>query len=198
MFNSDSSQLELWNSKIPKKLESSDTTSPTHSSVQSEQNLGELFQGDSNYMPVLQKSFATSHPLKILIVDDNSINRKIIRVMLSKLGYESSEAADGQEALTKHLSNKYDYIFMDLDMPVMSGVEATSEIRKLKDTEGGKAEIVAVTANVSCDSRQKCRNAGMNGYLEKPITTSVVKTQILQSWARLRKRKAFKSKTVGL
>lgn len=198
MFKTDSSQLELWNAANPKKLDIVTPIAAVPSSVEKGDDLGELFQPTPTPRSVLKASFATSHPLKILVADDSPINRKIIRVILNKLGYDCSEAADGKEAVAMHSNDKYDYIFMDLDMPIMSGTEAATQIRSLKNPEERQVEIIAVTANVSSESRIVCRDAGMNGFLEKPITTSIVKEQLLQSWARLRKRKAFKSRKLGL
>lgn len=140
---------------------------------------------------VLDESFATSRPLNILVADDNEINRKVIRVILQKLGYHCVEASNGEEALRAYHSGEYDYIFMDLDMPEMDGIEAAQAIRELEiEAPARKAEIIAVTANVSEETRLRCRRAGMNGYLEKPITAAMIKNQLLRSWPRIRSRRA--------
>lgn len=138
---------------------------------------------------VLDESFASTRPLRILVVDDNDINRKVIRVILQKLGYRCDEAVDGSDALSRYLQGAYDCIFMDLDMPEMDGIEATEAIRALETEDTREVEIIAVTANVSEETRLRCRRAGMNGYLEKPITAAIIKDQILRSWPRMRTRR---------
>lgn len=185
----DDLQLELWArlsmDDSPPRVGLADTPS----SQRPRQGL--LFDDDDAATPparVLHSSFADTHPLSILVADDNEINRKVIRVILQKLGYQCNEADDGQKALRLYRKKAHDYIFMDIDMPEMDGLEATREIRK---AEASPAEIIAVTANVSDETRLKCRRAGMNGYLEKPITAEMVKEQLLRSWPRIRaKRKA--------
>ncbi len=134
----------------------------------------------------LDQNFAERRPLKILVADDNEINRKIIRIILQKLGYSCVEAENGEEALKQYQSGDYDYIFMDLDMPQMDGLETTQAIREAENDSDRKTEIIAVTANVSPETRLKCRRVGMNGYLEKPITASIIKDQLLRSWPRVR------------
>lgn len=137
----------------------------------------------------LEQNFAERRPLKILVADDNEINRKIIRIILQKLGYSCVEAENGEDALELYRSGDYDYIFMDLDMPLMDGLEATQAIREAENQSDQKTEIIAVTANVSPETRLKCRRVGMNGYLEKPITASIIKDQLLRSWPRVRTRR---------
>lgn len=160
-------QLELW-----------DFGEPTNASE------NHLFGGK-----LLGRTFANRRPLNILVADDNEINRKVISIILRKLGYSCAEANNGEEALERYAEGNYDYIFMDLDMPEMDGIEAAKAIR---ENEGDriKTEIIAVTANVSNETRLKCRRAGMNGYLEKPITASTIKEQLLRSWPRIRSRRS--------
>lgn len=190
-------QLELWaNSALPQKSQrpSSDEqqdsegkfsrlSSPT-------EDFSLSFEDPSEDAKSPNLNFAQNRPLKILVADDNGINRKVIRIILQKLGYECAEVENGAEALNAYQSHDYDYIFMDLDMPEMDGLESTMAIREAeKDSEQQHTEIIAVTANVSQETRLKCRRAGMNGYLEKPITATIIKDQILRSWSRIRARK---------
>ena len=142
--------------------------------------------------PNRQIEFANKRPLKILVVDDNEINRKVIRTILSTLGYETRQAASGEEALEALDTQPADYIFMDIDMPGMTGIETTEKIRSIEGSaqEPRKTEIVAVTANVSPSIRLQCKRAGMNGFLEKPITSNVIEAQLRRSWARIRPKKS--------
>jgi|GEM_PF-1028526 CheY-like chemotaxis protein len=133
-------------------------------------------------------SFAQRRPLSILVVDDNDINRKVVGAILEKMGYQYLEAPSAHVALETVENAPIDYIFMDLDMPQMSGIEATSVIRERESTQTDRRpiEIIAVTANISPDTRLQCRRAGMNGFLEKPITSQMIKDQLLRSWSRIR------------
>lgn len=142
----------------------------------------------------LDPGFARRRPMRILVADDNEINRKVVRVILQKLGYGCEEAANGEEAFARQASEPFDAIFMDIDMPEMDGVEASEAIRALEESERAeaaraKAEIIAVTANVGEETRRRCRRAGMNAFLEKPITAEVVKAQLLRSWPRVRSQR---------
>ena len=183
---SDTSQLELWDTSSANAVQTAtrpDEGSPDLSAGQATQGL--LFAEAEAPKPTLHVDFARSRPLNILVADDNEINRKVIRVILQKLGYQCSEADNGEQAVDHFRRKPCDYIFMDLDMPEMDGLEATLKIR---EEEKRPTEIIAVTANVSDETRLKCRRAGMNGYLEKPITAEIVKEQLLRSWARIRSR----------
>ncbi len=150
---------------------------------------GDLFADDVPTTSLSEEShFAIRRALEILVVDDNGINRKVIRTILQKLGYQCLEASRGQEALEIVDSRMIDYIFMDLDMPEMSGIETSTQIRaaEAKSSSDHKIEIIAVTANISDETRLLCKRAGMNGFLEKPISASMIKDQLLRSWARIR------------
>lgn len=142
-------------------------------------------------IPSSKFGFAAKRPLEILVVDDNKINRKVVRAILERLGYQSREACGGKEALAMISSHPINYVFTDLDMPGMGGIETATEIRSLESQSNStrKTEIVAVTANISKESRRRCREAGMNGFLEKPITPKAIKSQLLRSWARIRPQK---------
>ena len=192
-------QLQFWNFD---RLEETSSRIPSATALPTDRfEQGSLFDLPSTPVPSkkqLNADFADQRPLNILVADDNEINRKVIRVILEKLGYECSEAENGEEALEKYHSGRFDYIFMDLDMPEMDGVEATLKIRsieELKSKTQAQAEIIAVTANVSDETRLSCRRAGMNGYLEKPITARMIKEQLLRSWPRIRARRAQNSNT---
>jgi signal transduction histidine kinase/ligand-binding sensor domain-containing protein/DNA-binding response OmpR family regulator len=114
----------------------------------------------------LSPDFAAKHPLKILIAEDNLINQKLTERVLAKLGYEPKIVSNGREVLEEVDRNKYDLIFMDIQMPDMDGLEATRIIR----TSGGhQPVIVAITANVMQGDREECLEAGMDDYLSKPI-----------------------------
>ncbi|MEL6253793.1 MAG: response regulator [Bacteroidota bacterium] len=105
-------------------------------------------------------------PLKILLVEDNAINQKVASRMLQKIGYQADIAGNGQEALDALRIISYDLVFMDMQMPVMDGLEATRQIREKLDKQ---PIIIAMTANASEEDKRKCLEAGMQDYLSKPI-----------------------------
>lgn len=106
-------------------------------------------------------------PLRILIVEDHAINRKVLNQLLDKMGYQSDEADDGQEAVAAAMQKTYDLIFMDLRMPNMDGVEATRWIREHYNNH--KLHIVALTGDATPGSRELCLAAGMDDFLAKPV-----------------------------
>jgi CheY-like chemotaxis protein len=106
--------------------------------------------------------------IRVLLVEDNSVNQKVAIRMLAKLGYETDLAENGRQAVDMVLDQPYDLVLMDVQMPVMDGLEATGLIRKGAQSASGPF-IVAMTANASSEDRSACLNAGMDDYLPKPI-----------------------------
>lgn len=115
------------------------------------------------------------HRERVLVVDDHPVNQRLMVSMLRKLGYETEIAEDGVQAVDLALSHGYDFIFMDLQMPVMDGLEATKRIRELQKP-GRKPKIIAMTANVMDGIKSKCLQAGMDDYVSKPLKLSTIKT----------------------
>lgn len=115
---------------------------------------------------VKSNEILTKPPL-ILVVDDNLTNQKITCKLLSKLGYSSEVAVDGQQALDKLAAQPQDFalILMDCRMPVMDGWQATQAIRQ----QGNSISIIALTANNSEEDQEACLAAGMDEFLTKPI-----------------------------
>lgn len=112
---------------------------------------------------------------RLLLVEDNEMNREIASAILSELGFIVEQAENGAVAVDKVANSKdgyYDIILMDLQMPVMDGYKATSEIRALANRALSGIPIVAMTANAFDTDRQKCLEAGMNGHIAKPIDIS--------------------------
>ncbi|MGN7765145.1 response regulator [Paenibacillus sp. 22594] len=119
---------------------------------------------------------------KILVVDDHPINQRLMVSMLDKLGYDSTVAQDGHQAVELSLREDYDFIFMDLQMPVMDGLTATSRIRQGTGHNATHAVIIAMTANVMEGVQNRCSAAGMDGYISKPLKMSSLK-QIISRYA---------------
>lgn len=129
-----------------------------------------------DYLPPVQVSKQRNSTLgTILIVDDHPINQKLMVSMLHKIGYTAEVAEDGQQAVDM-IDHKdgYDLIFMDLQMPVMDGLEATRHIRTITDPDKGP-KIIAMTADVLEGARKRCLDAGMDDYISKPVNLGNVK-----------------------
>lgn len=105
---------------------------------------------------------------KILLVEDNEVNRKVVIAALKTRGMTCDVAMDGQEAYQVVVKKDYDIIFMDCQMPVMDGYEAT---KKIREAEAGSkhTKIIAMTANAMMGDKEKCLEAGMDDYISKPI-----------------------------
>jgi len=106
--------------------------------------------------------------LNVLVVEDNVVNRILVTTILRKAGHNVVTAHDGQAAIEVYMSTPFDVVLMDLQMPVMSGYEATAEIRRL---EAGKSRvpIIALTANAMTEIQDECLRLGMDGYITKPL-----------------------------
>jgi len=119
---------------------------------------------------------------RVLIVEDNEVNRMIAREMLISLGLQVLEASDGQQALDVLTKHEVDLIIMDCLMPVMDGYEAAREIRRLESATGaGRTPIVALTANAFDEDAARSRMAGMDGHMAKPYTRAQLQ-ELLAHW----------------
>ena len=108
--------------------------------------------------------------LRILLVEDNSIDLRVAQQLLKKLGYTSVEpAANGAEAVRLVERQEFDVILMDVQMPEMNGYEATQRIRAQEVASGRHTPIIALTAHAMKGDRESCLSAGMDDYLSKPI-----------------------------
>jgi CheY-like chemotaxis protein len=109
---------------------------------------------------------------KILLAEDNPINQRVAVISLKRLGIQCDVANNGVEAVEKHIQNPYNLIFMDMQMPLLDGVDAARKIRdyeKANDIEN-PVFIIAVTANSFSNDREECFQAGMNDFINKPFT----------------------------
>ncbi len=107
-------------------------------------------------------------PLRILIAEDNVVNQRMLALTLGRLGYKADMVSDGSQAVAAVGEKPYDVVLMDLHMPEMDGVTATQEIRG-RDSGVEQPYIAAVTANVTPDDRSRCRLAGMDAFIAKPV-----------------------------
>lgn len=122
--------------------------------------------------------------LKILLVEDNLINIKFMKMMLEKMDYDFDLAKDGQEAVNLCMENFYDLILMDYHMPKMDGIEATKIIKEKSEAEV-RPWVVALTANYSEDFKAKCLSVGMIDYMVKPIDKAILSDLLAKYERRL-------------
>jgi signal transduction histidine kinase/DNA-binding response OmpR family regulator len=115
----------------------------------------------------LDTEFASQHPLRILLAEDNVVNQKLALRLLEQMGYRADMASNGIEAIESLERQIYDVILMDVQMPEMDGLEATRNIRNLAHTT--QPHIIAMTANAMEGDRELCLSAGMDDYISKPI-----------------------------
>ena len=120
---------------------------------------------------------------RVLVVEDNEINRIVLKELLEKLHLQVDEAENGMMALKKLQTNRYDCVLMDLQMPVMDGYTTT---RRLKELDLGKElPVIAITANAMNQDRQQCIEAGMVDYISKPILPNKL-YEVLSHWIKTR------------
>lgn len=137
-------------------------------------------------------------PIKILLIEDNMFNQKIVQIMLQRLEYEIDVANNGEECLALLFAQgdaepiiNYDLVFMDVQMPVMDGITATKLIRQRSGSEVNPW-IIALTADAMPDDYQTCLNAGMNDYISKPIDMKALKRSLSQFLSRRRQNENSK------
>jgi CheY-like chemotaxis protein/HPt (histidine-containing phosphotransfer) domain-containing protein len=120
--------------------------------------------------------------LRILLAEDNLVNRKLITTLLKKRGWEVQAFPDGKSALKALKRNEYDAVLMDIQMPVMDGMEVTRAIRREEAGSGRHVPIIALTAHAMMEDRELCLNAGMDDYIAKPIRAAHL-ISVLEKWA---------------
>ncbi|MFN4149894.1 MAG: ATP-binding protein, partial [Candidatus Sericytochromatia bacterium] len=141
-----------------------------------------IFENKSE-VTIIKESIEVSlmkETVKILLVDDNEINLKVGVSLIKKLGYELDTARDGLEAYKSFTDKNYDIIFMDVDMPIMNGLESTKKIRAYT-LDNQYPIIVAMTANAMQGDKEKCLEVGMNDYISKPVKIDNLKS-IINKW----------------
>ena len=118
---------------------------------------------------------------KILIVEDNPVNRRLVHLQLKTLALDCDIVENGQEAADALARRPYALVFMDCWMPVLDGFAATAKIRKLDQEKNRHTIIVAMTANALDTDRDQCLAAGMDDYISKPVTRTALR-EIIDKW----------------
>ena len=159
--------------------------------VESVPGKGSSFTYMTSLLPAIQRktsayavkpSFASmadrTTPLRILVVDDNEINQVVACKFLQKLGCQVEVARNGREAVDSIARATYDAVLMDCEMPEMDGYEATQEIRQQEQTTTRHLPIIALTGHASSEDAQKCRLAGMDDVVTKPMTLPTLREKL--------------------
>jgi CheY-like chemotaxis protein len=140
-------------------------------------------------MDTSDKPDRSASSFRILLAEDNPVNQKVAKRVLSHLGYEVDIVNHGLEAINAIANVAYDLILMDIQMPEMDGLETTRYIRKQEsESQVSPIAIVAMTANATDDDQNLCRDAGMNDYISKPIQIDKLKN-LLQRYESLKTKK---------
>ena len=161
-----------------------------HIRVTSEPGKGARFDFTIVVKPAPQKAtpapaealprLAEKYPLRILLAEDNPINRQLAVMILDKMGYSCGVAENGKEVLDQLQKESFDLIFMDIQMPEMDGLEATRHIRRGR---GRQPVIIAMTANTTRKDRDDCITEGMNDFLSKPVHLDEL-IRMMENWGQ--------------
>lgn len=151
---------DLFNAVVTKPVKQAQLVNAVKSALQQKQLSAKKGSG------LLNRQFAQSRPLNILVVEDNPVNQLLILKVLDKLGYHPALANTGKEAVGLSAGRRFDVILMDIEMPEMDGLSAT---RYIREHHTHQPLIVAMTASAMVESREECLAAGMDHYITKPI-----------------------------
>ncbi len=153
-------------------------TKPVRQSVLLDAILAVLDKSDS---PAAHKALVTRHTinearrsLRILLAEDNAVNRKLVTAMVGKRGHTVVTVGNGRDAVAAAAEGACDLILMDVQMPEMDGLEATAAIRVAEKVTGGHVPIIALTAHAMKGDREACMAAGADGYLSKPVNAKAL------------------------
>jgi CheY-like chemotaxis protein len=165
--------------------------------VESTPGKGSAFSYTTRLLPAIQRATSAhtvnppiasladrTTPLRILVVDDNEINQVVACKFLQKLGCQVEVARNGREAVESIAHATYDAVLMDCEMPEMNGYEATQEVRRQEHTTTRHLPIIALTGHASSEDEQKCRRAGMDDVVTKPMTLPTLRAKLEHLLAR--------------
>ncbi len=136
------------------------------------------------YRKILQREtdlLGNKLPLNILVAEDHPINQRLILYLLKKQGYQATAVSNGQEAIEILEQQNFDILFMDVQMPILDGIEATKKIVAQRPNFPERPVIIAMTANAMQGDRERCLYAGMDDYLSKPLKPGIV-AETLTKW----------------
>lgn len=157
--------------------------------------LADELHGRNHLQPRSLNASVPTEPLqlprdfRILVAEDNSISTKVMRGMLSKLDLQADTACNGEEALRAMKQTPYDLVLMDCEMPVLDGFSATEQLRQWEaEEQRPRTPIVALTAHILSEHKERARAAGMDGHMAKPVELSQLR-ELIQHWIIERERR---------
>jgi two-component system, sensor histidine kinase and response regulator len=147
------------------------------------ESIRRALEPDARYqqLPPLESTSPAECPrsgLRILLAEDNEINQAVASAMLQHQGHAVAIARNGKEALAALARQAFDLVLMDVQMPEMGGLEATATLRRIEQQTGQHMPVIALTAHTMKGDRERCLEAGMDGYLCKPIHTDEIRRQV--------------------
>jgi CheY-like chemotaxis protein len=125
--------------------------------------------------------------MRLLVVEDNPVNTKVLLFTLRRFGYTADTAVNGHEALERLAAAHYDAVFMDLQMPGMDGLEAVRQLRRTRPMDV-PPYVMALTANARQEDCDACHTVGMHDFLSKPVNPELILGALEQAWAWLGER----------
>lgn len=128
-----------------------------------------------------RRATGSDHNARVLLADDNPVNRRLAAIFLKQLGLLIDEVENGEEAVEACRSTGYDLVLMDVHMPVMDGIEATRQIRALSNNCNARVPIVALTADAMHEERERFLRSGMDDHIAKPITLQALRS-LIELW----------------
>ena len=132
--------------------------------------------------PVSQVNIPEIHNKRLLVVEDDPVNRTVMDAILNSIGIQYEFAEDGQEAVEAYEKQAFDLIFMDCQMPEMNGYEASKTIRSIEKSKSkNHTAIIALTAHAQPDEKNKCLSSGMDDCLTKPVRIQQIK-KVIEQW----------------
>jgi two-component system, sensor histidine kinase and response regulator len=146
--------------------------------------MGVQMPASTNTLPAAGISPA-SLSLRILLAEDNLVNQRVAMTMLGKMGHRITLATNGLEALEQWRQGDFDLILMDVQMPGMTGLQATAQIRQEED-KGAHVPIVAMTASAMSEDRDRCLTAGMDDFISKPVSSKAIEQVITATFSTRR------------
>ncbi len=141
-----------------------------------------LEEGSAEAVETIEAAAAPSRKpakaIRILVVEDNEINQKLLKELIERMGHDVTLAGSGEKAIERVEADRFDMVLMDIQLPGMTGMGTTKAIRALSDTERAAVPVVALTGNVQDNNIRDCYAANMNGHLAKPVDPKKLRDQI--------------------
>lgn len=138
----------------------------------------------------IDETLQSKYPLKILVAEDNLVNQKLVMSLLSKMGYSVQSVMNGKEAFDIINEKQFDIVLMDIQMPEMTGIEATIKIKQEIPVEQ-QPLIIALTANAMIEDKEKCFECGMVDYMSKPINLKILQNTLVKWGTHLKNEKVY-------